>query len=71
MAERIREDIANHIFEDGKLTLKITISIGVSTCPDNASTVRDLIITADEALYKTKHTGKNKVIFSEVNKNNK
>lgn len=71
VAERIREDIANHVFEDGTSNLKITVSIGVSTCPDNANTVRDLILTADQALYGAKHTGKNKVVVSEANKNNK
>ncbi|MBI1810792.1 MAG: diguanylate cyclase, partial [Nitrospirae bacterium] len=38
--------------------------IGVSTCPDNAHTAKDLILTADKALYKAKETGKNKVIVS-------
>lgn len=66
VAERIRENIACHPFEEGALNLRITVSIGVSACPDNARTVKELMITADEALYRAKQTGKNRVITSEA-----
>ncbi|MBI5205825.1 MAG: GGDEF domain-containing protein [Nitrospirae bacterium] len=66
VAERIRESIASAVFEKGTHNLKETISIGVSICPDNAKSVRDLILTADQALYKAKQTGKNKVVVNEV-----
>lgn len=64
VAERTRENIETSVFEKGTHNLKVTISIGVSTCPDNAHTAKDLILTADRALYKAKETGKNKVIVS-------
>jgi len=40
---------------------KVTISIGVSYFPDDASIKEDLIKTADEALYRAKKKGKNRV----------
>lgn len=65
VAERMRENIAENIFEKGSLDLNITVSIGVSVCPDNANNAKDLMLTADQALYKAKKTGKNRVVISE------
>lgn len=59
-AERLRERIAslkiNHA--DGDLT--ITVSIGVATYPANAHDRETLIKVADQALYHSKRTGKNR-----------
>jgi diguanylate cyclase (GGDEF)-like protein len=63
-AERIRQAIASAVIKVYDEELKVTISIGVSTFPDNAACVRDLIEMADQALYLAKETGKNKVCFS-------
>lgn len=63
-AERIRQAIAaatNRIYDE---ELKVTVSIGVSTFPDHAQSIQDLIDLADQALYLAKETGKNKVCFS-------
>ena len=43
--------------------LKVTVSIGVSSFPDNAGHIQDLIEMADQALYLAKESGKNKVCF--------
>ena len=66
VAERIREDISNYIFEARTLNLHLSVSIGISTWPDNAHTPRDLILTADQALYKAKKAGKNRTIISDA-----
>ena len=66
VAERIRGSVAQHIFEEGSLNLHVTVSIGVSICPDNAQTVKDLMRAADDALYQAKRTGKDKVVMSTV-----
>lgn len=58
IANRIREDISKLKFDK----FSVTVSIGVShTCEDITNGV-DLIKTADEALYKAKKSGKNKVV---------
>ncbi len=63
-AERIRQAIAtatNRVYDE---ELKVTVSIGVSTFPDHALNMQNLIDLADQALYLAKETGKNKVCFS-------
>jgi diguanylate cyclase (GGDEF)-like protein len=65
VAERIRENISKSVFEKGSYNLKVTLSIGVSACPDNALTIKDLILGADKALYEAKKSGKNKVVVCE------
>ena len=64
VAERIRAATEAAVFEEGTIDLKLTISVGVATCPD-APTVHDLIVDADKALYAAKHQGRNRVILSD------
>ena len=60
LAERLRKNVRDFDFED----VRLTISIGISNCPANADTVRGLINSADEALYLSKTSGKNKVTLA-------
>ena len=39
----------------------VTVSLGAATFPDVASTYLDLVAKADEALYRSKALGKNRV----------
>jgi diguanylate cyclase (GGDEF)-like protein len=57
VAERHRLAVAGANFEHGSLT----VSIGVSTFPDDADHEADLIFRADFALYEAKRSGRNKV----------
>lgn len=62
MAERLRESVEKHEFKDTKgNTYQVTISVGVSTYPDNAKQRSLLIKAADAALYKSKENGRNRV----------
>lgn len=63
-AERIRQAIAAAAIRVYDEDLKATVSIGVSTFPDNAENMQGLIDLADQALYLAKETGKNKVCFT-------
>lgn len=66
IAENIRKSIENmEISSNEDKSFKITVSIGISEFPENGETVEELIKSADEALYKAKREGKNKVILSE------
>ena len=52
IAERIRVQVG--------LYFPTTVSIGISTYPDDAREVEPLLKKADNALYQAKQTGKNK-----------
>jgi two-component system cell cycle response regulator len=63
-AERVRQRIAEHRVagEEGEEALSLTVSIGVATFPSSSiETVDDLISHADDALYRAKAEGRNKV----------
>ncbi len=64
IAERIRNAVSSKKFE-GVPTI-ITISIGLSTYPDHGTDPESLIKEADEALYYSKKTGKNKTTIAGV-----
>ncbi len=61
VAERIRRAIAEHTFEFNNLEpLHVTVSLGVGEMPPT-KTKEELIKMADEALYRAKESGRNKV----------
>lgn len=61
IAERLRQDIEKHPFahENVLPQKKMTVSIGVSSYPENGATTPELIAYSDKALYQAKHKGKN------------
>lgn len=62
IGERIRIAVENERLQLKEGTkVGITISVGVATCPDDARTTDDLIAVADDALYRAKSIGRNKV----------
>lgn len=64
IASKIRVAIENSIINSGeKNSLKFTISLGVDEVLENDTNIRSSLNRADEALYKAKATGKNKVEY--------
>lgn len=61
-AERLREKIENHEFVYDGTKINLTVSIGISTMDDAFENPREIIKTADLALYRAKNTGRNKVV---------
>lgn len=59
IAERIRSSVAN--IPVGSLKSSITISLGVGTLPEHAPDLNSLLEFADQSLYHSKHSGKNRV----------
>lgn len=60
IAERLRRNIEKIVVPiDDKVTLRTSISIGISEFPSSSNESEGLIKTADEALYKAKNDGKN------------
>ncbi len=63
VAERIRKNVESHEYKDEKGSYKVTVSLGVS-CLNVDSNIEELIKRADEALYKSKEGGRNRVEVS-------
>ncbi len=62
IAERIRTRVETHLFEAGhEGTLRLTISIGVATCPLHGESRELLLDAADKAMYRAKSEGRNRV----------
>jgi len=61
VAERVRKKVEENVFKAYDETLKITVSIGMSTFPDDSGEQDGLIEKADKALYSAKKLGKNVV----------
>ncbi|RME30001.1 MAG: GGDEF domain-containing protein, partial [Candidatus Zixiibacteriota bacterium] len=62
IAERIREQVEAMVIDAGSLgKLRITVSVGVSSFPENGKSQEDLLTVADQALYQAKGSGKNAV----------
>ncbi len=69
LGERIRKTVENYHFPNEEIQPNgtLTISIGAATFPENAVVLKDLINTADQALYYAKKNGRNQVIhFSDI-----
>lgn len=63
-AERLRERVGSHEFAGRSLArpLRLTVSIGVATYPaPDVGSVEELFARADEALYRAKEEGRNRV----------
>ncbi len=65
-AERMRASVENYMFSvvrqgQAKSTHQITISIGVSSFPNDSSDPIELVEMADSALYRAKRDGRNRV----------
>ncbi|MBN1409489.1 MAG: diguanylate cyclase [Spirochaetales bacterium] len=66
IAERLHESI-NMIWVEQTPDLKITASLGVCTLenPDDNVEIRQLMVLVDDALYKSKEEGRNRISYAE------
>lgn len=62
--ECLRTAIEQHRFTHGDHLLRLTMSIGVAAWPQHGTTLDDLIKSADDALYKAKRAGRNRVVVA-------
>lgn len=63
VAERIRRETERYEFINGDQRVSVTVSVGVATSPDpRARGYHQLIELSDQALYKAKRQGRNRVV---------
>jgi diguanylate cyclase (GGDEF)-like protein len=66
VAEKVRSSVEALAIptEDGEVTT-ITVSIGLnSVIPDDNTNIGEFVNKADQALYKAKETGRNRVVIA-------
>lgn len=65
IAERIRAEIESSTFGDGAKfpRLRVTVSVGITTYPDNGRSEDELVQLVDQAMYLAKGSGKNAVVM--------
>ena len=68
VGDRICRDIASLEIEFEGSQIPITVSGGLSTYPVDAASAYHLVQKADEALYRAKQEGKNRVLLFTTNK---
>ena len=61
VAERIRKAVESMDIPHGDVSLKVTISLGVSYLAEDVKDKTILVEKADEALYTSKREGRNRV----------
>lgn len=59
--ERLRKAVADSVIKAYDEMINITISMGITTFPDDAEELNQLIDRADQMLYKAKEEGRNRV----------
>jgi diguanylate cyclase (GGDEF)-like protein len=64
-AEMIRDKVQRELrIEHNGEWLPITISLGAAACPDHGSSPEEVIKTADDALYRAKDQGRNRLVYA-------
>jgi len=65
VAERVKKNVSEFKFLENitKEDIHITLSLGIATFPEHGDNEKDILSKADNALFKAKNMGKNKVII--------
>ncbi|MBF0227116.1 MAG: diguanylate cyclase [Desulfobacterales bacterium] len=64
-AEELRQEIKSSLkIEYKEVILKITVSMGISTYPNNGVTINEVLKSADLALYQAKNQGRDRIVTS-------
>ena len=61
VAEKLRSAIRNEDFDGHGPEVRVTVSVGVSAYPVDGVTAEDLLRAADEAMYRAKRAGRDRV----------
>ena len=66
LAESLRREMSRLALPTAGGELKVTISVGVVTASKNELDAQAVIARADQALYRAKHAGRNRVVAAEA-----
>ena len=66
-ARQIRDTIKNATFlTRWRRQVRVTASFGIATFPDHAHDIKSLLALADQAMYRVKNTGKDRIELSQI-----
>lgn len=65
-AQQWRTDFAATTIKFGEFRMQVTLSLGIATYPGHGTTAEALIQCADDALYRAKTEGRNRVVVCEA-----
>jgi len=65
VAERLRHSIVNEPMETSQGPLNVTISVGLAALHESTMTVEQLVKRADQALYKAKESGRDRIYMED------
>jgi diguanylate cyclase (GGDEF)-like protein len=68
LAERVRAELQASVFQTPKGPIQVTCSIGIATFPGAGRSWEALFKAADEALYESKRSGRNRCTIYSANK---
>ncbi len=64
-AEKFRRGIRElTIYHMGKPLPQCTVSLGVAVCPENGAAAEPLLKAADDAMYRAKNEGRDRVVLA-------
>lgn len=64
VAENLRQSVRSHYFEVDNLPRQVRISLGAAVYPVHALSITGLLKKADQALYRAKEAGKDRVMMA-------
>ncbi|MEJ2110532.1 MAG: GGDEF domain-containing protein, partial [Acidobacteriota bacterium] len=67
LMKKILESVPKlEVYYYGKRLESVTLSMGIATYPDHGTEGRTLLTIADNALYKAKEEGRNRIVIGEI-----
>lgn len=63
LAERVRKAVSQHVFlkDCSEQTVHLTLSMGIASFPEHGENAQDILGKADNALFSSKNSGKNRI----------
>lgn len=63
-AERIRSQVENALYDAGRTTIAVTVSIGIVQCQPGDTAPMEVLARVDKALYEAKRGGRNQAYWA-------
>ncbi|UXD88103.1 sensor domain-containing diguanylate cyclase [Thalassolituus hydrocarboniclasticus] len=62
VCEELRQQLENASLKVSGRRIPLTVSAGLASCPENGKSIKNLVQSADKALYRAKSLGRNRIV---------